>query len=716
MSLALLPLKIILVSIDLFLALVTFQWIGAIRKLLTPTPLRSVPVADDESHRVNAKYKDGLKVTPVEGVSTLHELAFHAYKKYGSCNMMGKREYLGQHNKKQKHFGDASFRTYSQVKDATLKFGASLRAGGLVASPEKATLDQHSTSCTMAIFENTCPEWMIGALGAFSQSISVTTVYATLGIEAVIEAANDGNIRAILCNKTNVPFLLGKIEDMPSLKYIIYTNDMIGPDDTVEFPAVPEDVNVVSFEDFVDAGDVKAYPVVPPKPDTCSVIMYTSGSTGKPKGVVVTHRNLLATTSLLDVINSNDVYVAHLPLAHIFELMAEFACIAHGVCLCYADPRTLTATGAYPMGALEQYKPTLMVAVPKLWDVIKKAVQAKVAAESPVKQYLVNTAFETRSRARKMGFDTPFFNALVFKKFSKIVGGRLRFAASGGGPLNGDVQDFISTCFGCPCVQGYGLTETCSGLTLQDLYDDRPGIAGVPIPCCEVKLASCPEINDKGGLPYLTSDRKDVNGSEVFGRGEVLVKGDNIGVGYYMMPEKTKEEFKEDGWFHTGDIGQFTSDGSIQIVDRKKNLIKLKGGEYIAVENMEMNYGNCRFVDPVSGGICCYGDGDMDRPIALMQLNQPVVKQWAKDNGISGDIKTLVDSKDLYDAVMNDMEKEQKSAGLSRLEKLIAIAFIVDDPWTPENGCLTAANKLQRRAVVEKHEKLFNETRKKGIF
>jgi long-chain acyl-CoA synthetase len=303
----------------------------------------------------------------------------------------------------------------------------------------------------------------------------------------------------------------------------------------------------------------------------------------------------------------------------------------------------------------------------------------------------------------------------VFKKFSKVVGGRLRLAVSGGGPLNADVQGFISTCFGCPLGQGYGLTETCAGLTLQDLADDRVGIAGVPIPCVEVKLVSCPEINDKAGLPYLTSDRKDVNGKSVFGRGEIWVKGANVGLGYYMMAEKSKEDFDEDGFFHTGDIGQFADDGSVQIVDRKKNLIKLKGGEYIAVENMEMTYGNCSFVDAVAGGICCYGDGDMDRPIAIMQLNHVVVMNWAKDNGVAGDFDKVKDSKELYDAVMQEMEQEQKKAGLSHIEKLIAIAFVTD-PWTPENGCLTAANKLQRRAVVEKHEAIFEEIRKKGIF
>jgi len=716
MSIALFPIKIFLVSLDFLISILTFKWVGIIKKLLTPTPMRSVPVGSDESHRVQTRYKDNLMVTPFDDVVTLHDFANYAFNKFGSRNAMAQRKYLGQKSKKVKEFGGVSFRTFGQVRMVSLKFGASLRSIGLVPSPQKATLDQLTTPCTLAIFENTSPEWMISALGAYSQSISVTTVYATLGIDAVVDSINAGNIRAIVCNKKSVAFLLGKIEGMPTLKHIIYTNDMIAPNETIDIPTAPSGVTVTSFEKFVDTGDVKAFPVTPPTPDTTAVIMYTSGSTGKPKGVVVTHKNVLATTTMVvDIITEKDIFLAYLPLAHIFELVAEFSCFGMGVCLCYADPKTLTATGSYPIGALEAYRPTVMVGVPKIWDVIKKGVQAKIGAESKVKQFLINTAFETRARARKWGFDAPLFKALVFKKFAKVVGGRLRIAVSGGGPLNADVQGFISTCFGIPFGQGYGLTETCAGLTLQDFNDDRVGIAGVPIPCAEIKVISCPEITDKAGLPYLSSDRKDVNGNNVFGRGEVCIRGANVGLGYYMMPEKTREEFGEDGWFHTGDIGQFAADGSIQIVDRKKNLIKLKGGEYIAVENMEMVYGNNRFVDAVAGGICCYGDGDMDRPVALMQLNKVVVMNWAKENHVKGDFDNIKDSKELYDAVMKDMDAEHKTNGLGRNEKLITVAFI-NDPWTPENGCLTAANKLQRRAVVERHAELFEATRKKGIF
>ena len=201
----------------------------------------------------------------------------------------------------------------------------------------------------------------------------------------------------------------------------------------------------------------------------------------------------------------------------------------------------------------------------------------------------------------------------------------------------------------------------------------------------------------------------------MFGRGEILIRGANVTSGYYMMAEKSKEEFKEDGWFHTGDIGQFMSDGSIRIVDRKKNLVKLKGGEYVALEKMEMTYGNSDFVDAVAGGICCYGDGDMDRPVALMQVNETYAMKWASDNGVSGDFEAIKANKQFIAAVMESMKSEHTKSDLSHLEKLAGVSLL-SDPWTPENGCLTAANKLQRRVVVEKFVKEFENVKQKGIF
>jgi long-chain acyl-CoA synthetase len=172
---------------------------------------------------------------------------------------------------------------------------------------------------------------------------------------------------------------------------------------------------------------------------------------------------------------------------------------------------------------------------------------------------------------------------------------------------------------------------------------------------------------------------------------------------------------QDNGWFHTGDIGQFMSDGSVRIVDRKKNLVKLKGGEYIAMEKMEMTFGNSSFVDAIAGGICCYGDGDMDRPVALMQLNEVVALKWAEENGESKDIETLKHSEKLQAAILNDMQKEHAKSDLSHLEKLVGVVLLTK-AWTPENGCLTAANKLQRRMVVQQFAKEFEDVKKKGIF
>lgn len=404
-------------------------------------------------------YKNNLVVTPREGISTLFDMTNDAFSRYGSRKCFGSREFLGWKSPKVKHFGSVKWRTYEEVGILCRKFGAALRKQGLVAAPDKATLDEIVTPCSVAIFENTCSEWLVAAMGAFSQSLIVTTIYATLGLEAVITAVNDGSIPAIVCNRTNVAKLVDRINDMPSLKTIIYTSDLVAPDDNTPIPAPPPGVTISEFFNFCESGNTTAFPPRPPTPDSCGVIMYTSGSTGKAKGVVIPHRALLGTCAaeilVLGIREGEEVYLGYLPLAHIMELVAELCMIAKGCSICYADPKSLTTSGAYPIGALEQFSPTIMAAVPKIWDVIKKGVQAKIAASSPVARFLVATAFQAKAFAMKHGYDTPLFNALVFRKFSAVVGGRMRNALTGGGPTNAEVQEFIRTCFGFPLVQGY---------------------------------------------------------------------------------------------------------------------------------------------------------------------------------------------------------------------------------------------------------------------
>jgi long-chain acyl-CoA synthetase len=443
--------------------LVTFGWIGALKKLLTPEPTRSVPVNEDGSkpwHRVHAKFRNNLMSTPYDDVLTLYHLAKRSCALHPTTKCMGSRKFLKQLSPKVKQFDEGIvWRTYAEVEKTYLAFGASLKASGCVAAPEAASLEQLTTPCSLAIFENTCPEWMLAALGAFSQGMIVTTIYATLGMDAVVSAVNDGKISAILCNARSVQKLQERLHEMPTLKTLVYTSDLVGPEETIDVSAKSDKATVVSFEDFCDGADTAKHPPTPPSPKSTAVIMYTSGSTGKPKGVVITHENVLGMVGsvmyMFEVVPGEETYLGYLPLAHILELTAEFSMIATGSTICYADPKTLSATGASPVGALELYKPTTMAGVPKIWDVIAKGVKAKISKTSPFSQFLVETAFSARSFAIAHGYDTPLFKALVFKKFGVAVGGRMTRALSGGGPLNKEVQVFCRTAFGMPLFQGY---------------------------------------------------------------------------------------------------------------------------------------------------------------------------------------------------------------------------------------------------------------------
>lgn len=338
MSVLLLPLKYLLILLDFALFTVTFGWLKLVKKILSgdANKLRSVPVNDaDPSHRVVPGYKDNLVERPSEDVKTLYDVSIVSFEKYAGSKCMGTREFLGQYNGnlKVKEFGkNLKWRTFGEVGVEAHKFGAALRSVGLVPAPKSTTLKQLTTPCAFAIFENTCAEWMIAAQGCFTQSVIVTTIYATLGMDAVIDAVNEGVISAILCNKSNVSVLVDRVKEMKTLKTIIYTNDMIAPGSDLELPKAPRGVSIVAFDDFVASGSTDEFPPTPPTSETTAVIMYTSGSTGKPKGVVVTHANIVAAIAAgqisLGIQEGEDFYLGYLPLAHILELMAEFCMIS----------------------------------------------------------------------------------------------------------------------------------------------------------------------------------------------------------------------------------------------------------------------------------------------------------------------------------------------------------------------------------------------------
>jgi long-chain acyl-CoA synthetase len=437
--------------------LVTCGWIRALKKYLSHKGLRTVPVGDDESHRVDPRFKNHLLKSTREDITTLYDLTNDSFKRYASRRCMGTRQFLGWKSPKMKHFGGVTWKSYAEVGVDAHSFGAALRVAGLVPASDRTTLEELQTPCSLAIFEDACAEWLIAALGAFSQSIIVTTVSNSLGTDGVVNAVNAGSIAAIVVNKIHVKKLVENSIKMPSLKTIIYTSNLVGPKANIEVPDSTPKVQIVAFQDFVASGGTTKIPPTPPLANTSALIMYKANAAGK--GIVITHGNMVAACAsgafALGIREEEDSYISYLPPSLCIELVMELIMISRGCTICYAEPKSLTKTGSYPEGALTQFAPTVMMGFPRTWGAFMKRIQERMHQASPFGQFLVQAAMEARSFALNHGYDTPLFNALVFDKLKPVFGGKLRLAIAAPGPLWGGIRDFIHTCFGIPLIKIY---------------------------------------------------------------------------------------------------------------------------------------------------------------------------------------------------------------------------------------------------------------------
>lgn len=628
----------------------------------------------------------------------------------------------------QKIFNGTTEITYKQLGEQVLSFGAGLKMLGMEAVPAgiKSLSDFNDATgpFSMVIFEDTCAQWSTALHGAFSQSMVVATCYATLGENAVVQAVNELGATTLLLNWKKVERFveLAQQGKMPALKNIIVSTHEL-PLGTNITSAVDSSIRIISTDDLIAQGAQQRgrYPPIPPQPSSVAVVMFTSGSTGKPKGVVMSHRNLCSAISgalPMMAIATDDVYISYLPLAHILALQSESACLTVGCKVCYSGPREVAE-------AMREFQPTIFAGVPKVWQLLQDGVRkqmAKAAKRGGTLGALVPASFgallDWKTRALDMGIGTPATDLALGLVAAKMGLGRLRLGVSGGGPMSAALQRFCRALFGCPIVQGYALTESCVGGTFTSPADSRAGVVGAPMACLEIMLQSEPEIKDAAGLPYLHTDTVGARGEPVAGRGEICLRGPCVSMGYYRDPCKTAEDFDgEGGWFHTGDIGQWTTDGVLMIVDRKKNLVKLKGGEYVALEAMEAAFSQ----SPFATAVCVIANGELDRPLAIVRVDNERLEQWKSEaatvaqqatapiSGSSEDLSTLpltefARTQEAKTAVLASMKSFGKQAGLTHLELgLKDCSLITNVEWGPGKG-LTATMKLDRRAIHKMHE------------
>ncbi|GLD52860.1 long-chain-fatty-acid--CoA ligase 3 [Lates japonicus] len=432
---------------------------------------------------------------------------------------------------------------------------------------------------------------------------------------------------------------------------------------------------------------------VQPLPSDIAVIMYTSGSTGIPKGVMISHSNMIAgitgMAERLSYLNETNTYIAYLPLAHVLELTAEHIVVSLGFKIGYSSPQTLvdqsTKIKTGSKGDTSVLQPTVMAAVPEIMDRIYKNVMTKVEEMNCVQRTLFILAYNYKLKQLAKGYSTPLCDKLVFRKIRSLLGGQLRVLLSGGAPLSASTQQFMNVCFCCPVGQGYGLTETCGTGTLCEQWDYSTGRVGGPLVCCEIKLRDWVE----GG--YRSKDKPHP-------RGEILIGGSNISMGYYKSEAKNQEDFfvDENGqrWFCTGDIGEFHEDGCLKIIDRKKDLVKLQAGEYVSLGKVEAMLKNCPLVD----NICAYANSEETYVIGFVVPNQKHLLALADQYSIRGSFEELCNSKAMEELVLKVITGAALAAQLERFEIPRKIR-LSPDPWTPETGLVTDAFKLKRREL-----------------
>ncbi|XP_023689929.2 long-chain-fatty-acid--CoA ligase 4-like isoform X1 [Paramormyrops kingsleyae] len=622
-----------------------------------------------------------------EETDTLDKLFDHAVRRFGSADCLGTREVLSEENEKQPNgrvfkkliLGEYSWLSYQDVDVAVGHFGRGLDVLG------------QQPKNTIAIFCETRTEWMISAQTCFRHNFPLVTLYATLGEEAVAYGLNECGATHLITSlellETKLKNVLSKV---PNLKHVIYVDKK-----KISNTGYPEDLQIHTMQAVQELGaksDNLSVQAQRPQPSDLAVIMYTSGSTGRPKGVTMIHSNLIAGMTgqceRIPGLGPKDTYIGYLPLAHVLEMTAEMSCVTHGCRVGYSSPLTLSDQSSKikkgTKGDCSVLKPTLIAAVPEIMDRIYKNVTSKVQEMNYVQRTLFKLGFSYKMEQLKRGYDAPLCNMLLFKKVRALLGGNVRMMLSGGAPLSSATQRFMNVCFCCPIGQGYGLTETCGAGTITEVADYSTGRVGAPLICCEIKLRDWVE----GG--YTAQDKPHP-------RGEVVIGGPNVAMGYYKSEHLNEDFFvDEDGqrWFCTGDVGEIHSDGCLQIVDRKKDLVKLQAGEYVSLGKVESALKSCSLID----NICAYANSDQNYVISFVVPNQKQLTALAGKKEIEGTWEEICNHSVMESAVLQAIKEVAVSFQLQRFEIPVKVR-LSPEPWTPETGLVTDAFKLKRREL-----------------
>ena len=532
----------------------------------------------------------------------------------------------------------------------------------------------------VSILSNNRVEWVVADLGIICSGGATVGVYASnLPSEVAYVAGHAESPFIFVENKEQLRKVLDVRSQLSDLKKII----------AFDMPTGFEDRDVLSLDELLSLGrehladnrstikDVRENTDA----EDVALIVYTSGTTGPPKGAMLSHKNIIWTagTSVDELtITEKDESLSFLPLAHLLEHFLFFGSVMLGGVINYAESIDKIAQN------MLEVRPSVVVGVPRVYEKIYSRLQNMAAQKGKLGAAIFKTAKNAaieyarkRSRGKPIGLGLKIRHGisdrLVYSKLRESTGGRIRFFGSGGAPLSAEIAEFFYGA-GLPIVESWGMTETTAPSTLTRPNEIRPGTVGRPLPGVDVKIEA---------------------------DGEILVRGPNVFKGYFKNPAATAEAL-EGGWMHTGDVGEFDSEGMLKITDRKKDLIITAGGKNIAPQNIE----NLMKTNPLFSQVVVIGDRQ-PYCVALLTLNEEEVRRFASEKRLTEkNYAELVKTKPINDLAAQAVA--EKNSHLARYEQIKKFRIIPYD-FSQATGELTPTMKVKRKVVNQKFADIIQE-------
>ncbi|GMH22646.1 hypothetical protein Nepgr_024489 [Nepenthes gracilis] len=624
----------------------------------------------------NIEAKNGFRQLP-EGIETCWDVFCMSVRKYPNNPMLGRQETVDG------KVGKYVWLTYKEAYDTVIKLGKSIHNCGV------------GKGGRCGIYGANCPEWIMSMQACNAHGIFCVPLYDTLGAGAVEFIIRHAEVSIAFVEEKKITELLKTLPNTKDCLRTLVSFGKVTPEQRDEVRK--NELTIYAWDEFLQLGGDTEYELpVKNKNDICT-IMYTSGTTGDPKGVLISNESIITLIagvihfleSVNEQLTENDVYISYLPLAHIFDRVIEEYFIFSGAQIGFwrGDVKLLVED-------IGELKPTIFCAVPRVLDRIYSGLQQKLASGGWLKHAVFNFAYNYKFGNMKKGSlhseAAPIFDKIVFNKVKQGLGGRVRLILSGAAPLATHVETFLRVVTCAYVLQGYGLTETCAG-TFVSLPNELQmlGTVGPPLPNVDVCLESVPEM----GYDALASTP----------RGEICIRGKTLFSGYYKREDLTNEVMV-DGWFHTGDVGEWQPDGSLKIIDRKKNIFKLSQGEYVAVENLENIYGLASVLD----SLWVYGNSFQSFLIAIVNPNKQALESWADEHGVRGDFNSLCQNPEAKSYILAELNKIAKEKKLKGFEFIKAV-HLDPVPFDMERDLLTPTFKKKRPQLLKYYQSIIDD-------